>query len=139
MTLGRRLFGGAFLLGLLALPAGAAETIQGDQSAAAEGSHVFCDATGAAPTRKAPCQLRSLYVTTGAVAGYLMTFNAVSAPADGAVTPRECVVVPANTTAALDFGETSNGYTTGATAVFSTTGCFSKTVSATAFFRGRFQ
>lgn len=134
-----RLFGGAFLLGLLALPAGAAEDIRPVVSAAAEGSHVFCDGTGTAPARKVPCHLRSLYVTTGAAAGYLMVFDAIAAPADGAVTPRVCIYVPALTTASMDFGATASSYTTGLTAVFSTTGCFSKTASATAFFSARFQ
>jgi hypothetical protein len=140
MLNGWRLFGGAFLLGAVcAFPAQAAENIQGQQSGAAEGSHIFCDATGAAPVHKAPCQLRSLYITTGAVAGYLMVFNAVSAPADGAVTPRDCIYVPALMTASLDLGTTGEMYDTGVTASFSTTGCFSKTVSATAFFKARVQ
>lgn len=124
---------------LLVSPAFAAENIKPAVSAATEGSHVFCDATGTAPVHKAPCFIRSLYVTTGATAGYLMTFNAVSAPGDGAVTPVECVVAPANVTVSLDFGETSEQYGTGLTAVFSSTGCFTKTISATAFFKGRAQ
>lgn len=129
------------LLALLALagPVRAAENIGAAVSAAAEASHVFCDATGTAPVRKAPCFIRSLYVTTGAVAGYLLVFNAVSAPADGAVTPTECVIAPANSTVALDFGETTQAYATGLTAVFSTTGCFTKTGSATVYFKGRMQ
>lgn len=130
----------AFAAGLFcALPAFAAENIKPAFSAAAESSHVFCDATGTAPVRKAPCFLRSLYVTTGATAGYLMTFNAVSAPVDGAVTPRECIAVPANSTVSLDFADTTEDYVTGLTAVFSSTGCFTKTASATAFFKGRAQ
>lgn len=140
MLNGWRLFGGAFLFGAaLAMPASAAENIIPVVSAAAEGSHVFCDATGTAPVRKVPCSLRSLYVTTGAAAGYLMVFNAIAAPADGAVTPRVCIAVPALTSASLDFGTTSSSYNTGLTAVFSTTGCFSKTISATAFFSARLQ
>ena len=130
----------AFALGLsCAIPGWAAENIKSDRSTAAEASHVFCDATGASPVHKAPCFLRSLYVTAGAAAGYLMTFDAVSAPADGAVTPVECIAVAANQTGSLDFGETAEQYVTGLTAVFSTTGCFSKTGSATAFFKARAQ
>lgn len=132
----------ALLAGALLMIAGtvhAAETIKSAVSASAESNHVFCDATGSATVRKAPCFIRSLYVTTGAVAGYLMTFNATSAPIDGAVTPVECVYVPANSTASLDFGDTTEPYVTGLTAVFSTTGCFTKTASATAFFKGRMQ
>lgn len=128
----------AFLAGL-ALPALASEAIKSDRSGAAESNHVFCDATGASPTHKAPCFLRSLYVTTGASAGYLMVFDAVSAPVDGAVTPRECIPVAANSFVAIDFGDTSEPFVSGLTAVFSTTGCFTKTASATAFFKGRAQ
>lgn len=122
---------GMLIAGLL-LPhhARAAENISAVVSSAAEGSRVFCSGK---------CFLRSLYVTSGAVAGYLMTFNATSAPGDGAVTPRECVAVPANTTVGIDFGETMEDYNVGLTAVFSTTGCFTKTASATAFFKGRKQ
>jgi hypothetical protein len=137
MTLLRSL---CLLLGLgLTSQAYAAENIKSAVSASAESGHVFCDATGASPVHKAPCFLRSLYVTTGATAGYLMTFNAVSAPVDGAVTPVECVAVPANSTWSIDFGETTEQYVTGLTAVFSSTGCFTKTASATAFFKGRAQ
>lgn len=100
-------------------------------SAAAEGSHVLKTSGG---------QLYSLYVTTGATAGFLMTFNATSAPGDGAVTPVECVQVPANTTVSVSFGPgPPDAYATGITAVFSSTGCFTKTVSATAFFKARVQ
>lgn len=122
----------------LALGLALAATARADQpiaiksivSAAAESNHVFC--TG-------PCFLRSVYVTSGAAAGFVMSFNATSAPADGAVTPLDCVVLPANSTASLDYGDTSDVYPVGMTAVFSTTGCFTKTASATAFMKGRKQ
>ena len=130
----------AFALGLgLATGAQAAEAIKSAVSGAAESSHIFCDATGASPVHKAPCFIRSLYVTTGATAGFLMTFNAVTAPSNGAVTPVECVAVAANSTTSLDFGNTTEQYVTGLTAVFSSTGCFTQTLSATAFFKGRMQ
>lgn len=130
----------ATLLALLVCAqARAAESIPAAVSAAAEGSHVFCDATGTAPVHKAPCGIRTLYVTTGAVGGYLMTFNAVSAPVDGPVTPTECIAVPANTTVSIDFGDTTEMYKTGLTAVFSSAGCFTKAASATAFLKGRMQ
>lgn len=132
----------ALLAGALLAIAGqarAAENIVGDRSTAAESNHVFCNATGSATVRKAPCVLRSIYITTGAVAGYLMVFDATAAPVDGAVTPRECVYVPATSTIGIDFGLTADPYVTGITAVFSSTGCFTKTASATAFFKGRAQ
>lgn len=97
-------------------------------SAAAEGSNVL---------KATPGNLYGLYVTSGASAGYLMVFNATSAPADGAVTPKHCIVVAANTTVAINNGDIPDIYSTGIVAVFSTTGCFTKTVSATAFFSGR--
>lgn len=101
------------------------------RSSAAEGSRVF---------KASPGTLYALYVTTGASAGYLMTFNATSAPADGAVTPVNCVYVPATTTIALSWApQPPEYYSTGITAVFSTTGCFTKTVSATAFFHALVQ
>jgi hypothetical protein len=98
-------------------------------SPSAESNRVIC--AGA-------CNLWSVSITTGAAAGFFMVFNATSAPADGAVTPIECVQVPANGSASINFGPgPPDRYSTGATAVFSTTGCFNKTASATAFFKGR--
>ena len=98
-------------------------------SASAEGSHVL---------KGSPGNLYSLYVTTGATSGYVMTFNATTAPAYGAVTPIECVPVFATSTLGLTFGSgPPDVYSTGITAVFSSTGCFTKTVSATAFFKAR--
>ena len=137
----RRLFAAFFVLGLgLALPALAQDgiAIKSFRSTAAEGSHVFCDATGST-AKKAPCFLRTLYVTTGATGGWLMTFDAITAPANGAVQPIECVVAPSTNTTSIDFGPTSEPYVTGLTAVFSTTGCHTLTVSNTAFFKGRSQ
>jgi len=100
-------------------------------SAAAEGSHVLKGSPGA---------LYGLYVTSGASAGFVMTFNATSAPADGAVTPINCVSVPANSSVSLWWGpQPPEFYSTGVVAVFSTTGCFTKTISATAFFHALVQ
>lgn len=97
-------------------------------SATTEGSHVLKASGG---------NLYSVYVTTGSTAGFLMVFNATSAPGDGAVTPRECVLAPANSTTSLNFGiGPPEVYATGITVVFSSTGCFTKTLSSTAFFHG---
>jgi hypothetical protein len=69
-----------------------------------------------------------------------MLFNTTSAPADGGVTPTECVPVPANMATGVAFsGLPPETYNIGITAVFSTTGCFTKTASATAFFHGAVQ
>ncbi|HUC71186.1 MAG TPA: hypothetical protein VMS01_08350 [Stellaceae bacterium] len=86
-----------------------------------------------------PGSLYSLYVTTTAAAGYLMTFNTTSVPPDGPVTPVECVVVPANSTVSISFGGPPDIYSRGIVAVFSSTGCFNKTASPTAFFKARVQ
>ena len=94
--------------------------------------------TAVASSRVLKASAGNLYayqVTTGASAGYVMLFNATSAPADGAVTPVKCVAVAANSTV----GVTNNPpeyFNTGITIVFSTTGCFTKTASATAVFSG---
>lgn len=73
--------------------------------------------------------------------GYLMAFDAASVPADGAVTPQLCVVVPppaapglsatvsVSASAQLAF-QTTNGIVL----VFSSTGCFTKTAVSTAYF-----
>lgn len=98
-------------------------------SGSAEGTHVL---------KGSPGNLYDLYVTTGTTSGYLMAFNATTAPGDGAVTPIDCVAAPANATTSMF---TSPGppevYSTGISVAFSSTGCFTKTVSATAFFHGR--
>jgi hypothetical protein len=99
-------------------------------STVAEASHLI---------KAAPGNLYSLYVTTAATAGYLMTFNADAAPADGAVTPVECVLAPANSTISISFDGPPDIYSTGIVAVFSATGCFLKTASPTAFFKARAQ
>lgn len=97
-------------------------------SAAAESNHVLKGSAG---------NLYGVYVTTGATAGYLLVFNATSAPVDGAVTPSECLWAPANSTTFLNFNPGPPAiFSTGITAVFSSTGCFTKTASATAYFAG---
>lgn len=82
--------------------------------------------------------LASLTVTTDGTAGHVMVFDATSAPADGAVTPKICRHVAANSTVVLTFNYPA-AFATGITAVFSSTGCFTKTASATAFFEGYVQ
>lgn len=93
-------------------------------STAAEATKVF--ATSAKT-------LAAIFVTTGAVSGYLMVFDATSAPADGAVTPKLCIAAAANNTVGFTY---PTAFTTGISVAFSTTGCFTKTVSATATFTG---
>lgn len=96
-------------------------------SPAAEGSRQLC---------AAKCTVFSPYVTTGAAAGFLMFFDQASAtpPADGAVVPVGCIQVAATTSAGPPFPPTGIPFQNGALAVYSTTGCFNKTISATAYF-----
>lgn len=72
-------------------------------------------------------------VVSGASAGYVMIFNATAAPADGAVTPLRCIPLAANTGVDVNMRGPPIYFSTGITLVFSTTGCFNKTASATAF------
>ncbi len=100
-------------------------------SASAEGSHIL---------KASPGCIISGYVTTGAAAGFLMIFNATSAPADGAVTPQNCISVPATTSMGLNWApQPTEWYSTGIVVVFSTTGCFTKTISNTAYFHALVQ
>lgn len=86
----------------------------------------------------APCNSWSAYVTTGAVSGYLLGINATSTPVDGAVTPLDCIIAPANQTVGFsNHPSPADRYSVGLTLVFSTTGCFTKTASATAFFKAK--
>lgn len=107
---------------------GTAAGITAVVSGSAESNHVLKGSAG---------NLYGVYVTTGATAGFLMIFNATSAPSDGAVTPIECVQAPANQTTAINYNPGPPSiFSIGITAVFSSTGCFTKTASATAFFHG---
>ena len=67
-------------------------------------------------------------------AGFIMVFNATTAPADGTVSPAICYPVAANGAVTLSFPPAY--FSTGITAVYSSTGCFTKTASATAFISG---
>lgn len=97
-------------------------------SAAAEGSHVLKASAG------------NLYSAsdTPTVSGFLLVFDATSAPADGVVTPIACFVAPANITTSVEWSVPLRA-ATGIVLVHSTTGCFTKTVSTTAFLSGQWQ
>jgi hypothetical protein len=97
-------------------------------SAALEASHVFKASAGT---------LFGLSVTATSTAGYVLVFNSATAPANGAVTPVACYYIPsAPGTIGIAFTPFPLKMSTGITAVFSTTGCFTSTGSATAFFTG---
>lgn len=96
-------------------------------SASGEASHVMKASAGV---------LYGFSVTTGATAGYVLVYNLTSAPSNGAVTPVACYAVPATSTIGVAFTPLPLNMTTGITLVFSSTGCFTQTTSATAFFMG---
>lgn len=98
-------------------------------SAAAEIGRVLCAAA---------CNLTGFQVNTGAVAGWVMLFNATAVPADGTVAPVKWWQVAINTTLEIHY-QNPLRMTTGATVVFSSTGPFTKTGSATALFSGEVQ
>ena len=101
-------------------------------SASAEGTHVLKAGAG---------NLYGLTTTIGATTGWVMVFDATSAPADGAVTPKFCRYIKSDGTG----GSNSLAWNppavmaTGISVAFSSTGCFTKTASATAFFSGQVQ
>lgn len=81
-----------------------------------------------------------MQVTASSTAGYAMLFDSTTAPVDGTVTPVKCVAVTAGGSSFLSLDPTApwtskNGWVL----VFSTTGCFTKTISATAFLSGQSQ
>ncbi len=75
-------------------------------------------------------------ITTGGTAGYLMLFDATSPPTDGAVTPIKTWAAAANSTVEVGYNPIPVRCATGITLVFSSTGPFTKTASATAFMSG---
>lgn len=87
--------------------------------------------------KSTPGNVYALSVTS-TPAGYALLLNTTSAPGDGAVTPIWCETVAANSTKNIFFN-VPIAFTTAITAVFSTTGCFNKTASATAFFSAAVQ
>ncbi len=100
-------------------------------STAAENGHVL---------KATPGNVYAVYATNlTATAGFLMLFNATSAPADGAVTPLACVSLPPNNPASINYAPGPPGvFSVGITAVVSSaTTCFTKTTGTiTAFISG---
>lgn len=103
-------------------------------SAAVETSHVVSGGpwcSGVSPA----CFIHGASITTGATAGFFLVLNAAADPGNGAVTPTKCVQVAANTTVGISADpDTAWDFPAGVVLVFSTTGCFTETQSATAFF-----
>lgn len=112
-------------------PTSAATAANVPTATAAVGSNLIVKGT--------PGNLYSWVVTSAASAGYVMIFNATTLPADGAVTPADCRVIAANSTIGSGNYDIPERYSTGIVIGFSTTGCFSKASSATAYIRATFQ
>lgn len=127
---GTNTIGGVYIGPTSASAAGIGATV----STVAESNHVLKSGAG---------NLYSLTVSITTVSGYVLVFDATSAPADGAVAPIWWFPVVSNGT----FGGMSNfwspgpplSFLTGCTAVFSSTGPFTKTASATAAFSAQVQ
>lgn len=99
-------------------------------TSAAASSRVFKASAG---------NLYSMELVPGAVSGFLMLFDATSAPVDGAVTPLKCYNVTAGQTLAMAF-PTPIRFGTGITAVFSSgADCYTKTAQNANFISGDVQ
>ena len=83
--------------------------------------------------------LAGLNVTSGASAGYVMLFDAATVPADGPVAPLRCMPIAANTGLDINWRAAPIYLQQGAVVVFSTSGCFTKASSSTAFIAGDIQ
>jgi hypothetical protein len=86
-----------------------------------------------------PGNLFSLNVVSGGTAGYILLLDSKTIPADGAVTPVKCMPLAANTGIDLNWSIQPVRFVNGIAIVFSSTGCFTKTASATAFISGSAQ
>lgn len=74
--------------------------------------------------------------TLSAAAWWIMIYDATSAPADGAVTPKKCYALPSGSTLASFGFQYPVAFSTGIVIGVSTTGCFTKTASTHAFISG---
>lgn len=83
--------------------------------------------------------LNGFDATSGATAGYVLFFDSATVPADGTVAPKLCYVLPASNTTGASWLTYPVPFSNGIVAVFSSTGCFTKTISNTAFFSGQIQ
>jgi hypothetical protein len=84
--------------------------------------------------KPSPGCLLAAYVVNSTIAGFMMIFNSATIPADGAVTPIHCIPIGASSYQWINFApQPPEFYSAGVSLAFSTTGCFTKTVSATLF------
>lgn len=94
-------------------------------------------AAGSQVVKASPGNLYGFSVVAGASAGYVLIYDSTTVPADGATQPVVALPVAANAGLQFDF-PTPRRFNTGIVMVFSTTGPFTKTISATAFLSGAF-
>lgn len=97
-------------------------------SSAVESGHVLKASAG---------NLYRLRVTS-TVAGYVLIFNSTTVPSNGAVTPQSCTQAGVGTTE-IDHATIPDRYTTGISVAYSTTGCFTNTLSVTAMIEGEIE
>ncbi len=89
-------------------------------------------ASGSQVAKTTAGRLYGLNVVAGASAGFVMVFDSTTVPADGAVTPKKVFPIAANAGVSYSW-DRGLTFATGIVVVFSTTGPFTKTISATAF------
>jgi hypothetical protein len=127
----RMLLGAGLLLCGTAHAAPLGNPIVSVQSAATEGSHVLKASAGL---------LNGFNATnTGGSAGYVLLIDSATVPADGAVTPKFCYALPAASTTGASWISYPAPFNNGIVIVFSTSGCFTKAISANAFFSAQVQ
>ena len=90
-------------------------------------------AAGSLIAKASAGNLYGVNVTSGASAGYVLIYNRTTVPADGTVTPVRCIPLAANAGIELTWRPVPLYFNSGIVVVFSTTGCFTQTISATAF------
>ncbi len=77
--------------------------------------------------------------TLSGAAWWIMIYDAIAAPTDGAVTPAKCYALASGTTSYSAAFPVPIAFTTGITIGVSTTGCFTKTASTHAYISGDIQ
>ena len=89
-------------------------------------------------SRPAARTLLGINVTSTTVSGYIMLFDSATVPADGAVTPLRCMPLTGQTPTGIEYGwrQAPLLFSSGVVVVFSSTGCYTKTASATVFISG---
>lgn len=77
-------------------------------------------------------KLYGLNVVAGASAGYILVFDSATVPSNGAVTPKKAIALAANASLERSW-DRGLVFANGIVVVFSTTGPYTNTISATAF------